>query len=669
MQSIIRVMIFATGASFLLIGMPFLPDQAPSHANVLLDEGLERRPNPPLYPDLKRALDALSDNDIKAASMIRAKMPAGLQRQILSYAIAGSQLVSAKEIGEIRKELAGWPGLDGLRKLEERAVFRDNPPPGIVFSLLGETQPETPEGTIALVKAFRDTGQRQKASALIATLWRGDTMYRAIEDRIMADFSDMLSADDHKARMTLLLYAEKPKQARRFAALAGTMPLFEAFSAIINGNSDAGARLKAAGVKSSKDPAFLYLRIRHLRQSDKYTQAALLLKEAPRDRSLLVNSGKWWTEQRIVSRGLIEIGELKAAYQLVGRPLAESSTDIVEAEFHAGWYALRFLKDRNLATRHFSRILAVSDQPLALSRGFYWLARSQSDNHAADAFFRKAAYYSGTFYGQLATARLKTHHLKIDEPVTSAEQQHHFFARNSVKAIRILEAIGHQGRAQRLIRVMAEELTSPAEIVMTHRLASANGGPPFALEIGKIAYRRGFDVPTLAWPMGAIPDTADTSGSGKALAYAVARQESAFNPGAISPANAKGLLQLLPNTAKHVAGRHKIAWRQDLLTRDPGYNATLGAHYLGQQISDFDGSYILTLVAYNAGPRRVREWVVRYGDPRGKSLGAAIDWIEQIPFSETRSYVQRVMENYQVYKARLGEASNIERDLTIGRVR
>ena len=172
-----------------------------------------------------------------------------------------------------------------------------------------------------------------------------------------------------------------------------------------------------------------------------------------------------------------------------------------------------------------------------------------------------------------------------------------------------------------------QELTSPGELAILSARAERTRGHQLSLQIGKLAFGRGIDVAALAFPVGVIPASANISGSGKALAYAIARQESAFNPAAISPANARGLLQILPGTAKGVAGRLGLAYSQERLTTDAAYNATLGAHYLGEQIGDFEGSYILTFIAYNAGPRRVPEWIARYGDPRGKSIDDVVDWI------------------------------------------
>jgi soluble lytic murein transglycosylase len=188
-----------------------------------------------------------------------------------------------------------------------------------------------------------------------------------------------------------------------------------------------------------------------------------------------------------------------------------------------------------------------------------------------------------------------------------------------------------------------------------------------SLRVGKWAAARGLEVGALAHPVGAIPSSANISMAGKALAYAIARQESEFNVSARSGAGALGILQLLPGTARDMARKVGVSFNQGRLTTDAGYNAQLGAAYLGEQLERFGGSYVLTFAAYNAGPTRARQWSERFGDPRGQSIEEVVDWIERIPFTETRGYVQRVMENYQVYRMRLSGSMNILDDLTRGR--
>ncbi|MDQ0454210.1 soluble lytic murein transglycosylase [Rhizobium paknamense] len=629
-------------------------------------------PQPVQASALKAGLDALSDRDGLKALAIRDSMPNGLDRHMLTWSIAMSGLpgIPSAEIARAQRELAGWPGLSAFRSNSEKALYRENPEPGAVIAAFGGTRPETTEGTIILARAHMTQGDQGKAAQLIKPLWRKETLDTATEDRILKEFGPLLSAADHKARMDLLMYRGRTSQAKRFAGLGQAQSLYAAWDAVLSKSSRAVALIKAVDARWASDPALLFARIEYQRRQENYEEAAKLLMQAPRDPAQLVNPGEWWNERRIVARGLADDGKFRAAYQVAARHSATDPVDIVDAEFHAGWYALRGLNDPRTASQHFRRILSASNRPLSASRAYYWLGRAdeaQGNSAAAREDFAKAADYPGTFYGQLAGARLKRTRLDIRYPSPTQEERSHFANREAVEAIDRYEAAGHGWRAASLYRALAEQLDSPGELALLAAKAERAGNHQLSLQIGKTAYGRGINVPALAFPVGVIPASANISGSGKALAYAIARQESAFNPAAVSAANAKGLLQLMPATAKAVAQRHGLAFAPDKLTQDAAYNATLGAHYLGEQIDAFGGSYILTFVAYNAGPKRVPEWMGRYGDPRGMPIDDVVDWIERIPFPETRSYVQRVMENYQIYKTRLGQQPDIEHDLRFGR--
>ena len=240
-------------------------------------------------------------------------------------------------------------------------------------------------------------------------------------------------------------------------------------------------------------------------------------------------------------------------------------------------------------------------------------------------------------------------------------------SREHYRAIQKLEAANYGWRAHIIYRHLARNLKSPGELALLALRAEKQGNHNLSLQVGKLAYTRGLTADTLAFPLGAIPKSAKISSVGKALAYAIARQESAFNPRAVSGAGARGLLQLLPGTAKGVARRSGLPYSKAGLTKNPGLNASLGAAYLAEQRAKFNGSYVLTFIAYNAGPRRATDWVAKYGNPRGRSVEEIVDWIERIPFTETRNYVMRIMENYQVYKTRIaGGKLTIERDLRAG---
>lgn len=626
----------------------------------------------PVNNDLKAGLDALSDKDPQLALSIRDSMrDSTLDRHILTWAIAVSGLkgVPSYEIASAAQELKSWPGLSRLRAYSERALYDENPAPSAVFAAFGDTAPETMQGAVILGRALVATGKQAQAAKYIRKVWRGEALDKATEDKILIEFSALLTPADHKARMDYLMYRGRVAQAKRFGDMGQAQSLYKAWSAVDAKVGNAGALLDAVDARWRGDAGLLFARIEFLRKQDKYAEAAALLEQMPPERSELVNSGEWWNEQRIVSRGLVDQGQFKPAYRIVANYAATSPTDIVEAEFHAGWYALRGLQDPTTAEQHFRKILQTSNGPISVSRAWYWLGRAAEAGGPGKSseFYAKAATFPGTFYGQLAAERLGRKTLNVTYPSPSADDRQRFLAREAVQAIARLESAGHGWRADILYLALADQLQSPGELAVLAARAEQSGDHHLSLQIGKIAYGRGIDVAALAFPVGVIPANANISGSGKALAYAIARQESAFDPAAVSAANARGLLQLLPGTAQAVAKRNNITYSKDKLTADAGYNATLGAHYLGEQIDAFGGSYILTFIAYNAGPKRVPEWIGRYGDPRGKSIDEIVDWIERIPFPETRNYVQRVMENYEVYKARLGQPTDIERDLIGGR--
>lgn len=633
-----------------------------------------QRPNNPnaVSGSLKGGLDALSKGDVSRARAIRDGMAKNsLDLQILTWAIAvsGAKGIPSLEIAAASHQLKGWPGLSTLRRHSERALYRENASPPQVVAAFGNTRPETPEGAIALTRALMATGQKKQAAGVMASLWRTNALDKSMESLILKTYSGLLTKKDHKRRMDMLLYRDRVTQADRVDGLADAQSLFKARAAVIRKSSKASALLKAVHRSWHNDPSYLFARIAFLRRGKKYEAAADLLLKAPRDSDALINTREWWVEQRIVSRALAEDGNLALAYKIAAHHVATRPVDVIEAEWHAGWFALRGFGDGKAASNHFQRVLDMATRPLSRSRAYYWLGRAAEAGGAGQAsdYFSRAAGYTATYYGQLAAARLKRSGLQVRYPSPTQSERSLFTSREAVRAIRRLNAVGHDNRATTLYLGLARELSNPGELAILTAMAEKQGNHRLSLQVGKIAFGRGLDVAALAFPVGVIPSSANISGSGKALAYSIARQESAFDKAAISKADARGLLQLLPGTAKLVAKKNGIAYSKSKLTRDAGYNATLGAHYLGDQISEFDGSYVLTFVAYNAGPGRAKEWLKRFGDPRGKPIDDVVDWVESIPFAETRNYVQRIMENYQVYKTRLGQKADIVGDLRFGR--
>ncbi|MER2537323.1 MAG: lytic transglycosylase domain-containing protein [Rhizobiaceae bacterium] len=620
---------------------------------------------------LKNGLDALSSGRVSDARAVRDGLAQNdLDRHILAWAIAmrGGTGVSSGEIAAASRALAGWPGQTTLRRNFESALFSERPSPQAVIGAFAGTEPLTTDGTIALARAHVALGNRKAALDVLAPFWRTKRLDGADEGRIIAEFGGLIPASDHRIRMERMLYADRIASAQRVANLAGAKPLADAWAAASRGDANA-ARLLAAVPSAQRSAGYSFAQARLLRRQEKFAQAAEIMLKAPRDRASLVDPDAWWIERRVLSRELLDKGDARNAYRVAAAHAAESPVNQADAEFHAGWYALRALKDAKAAQKHFARIAEVAEGPISRSRAYYWQGRAAEAGGGGDAkgYYRRAAAYGTTFYGQLAAERIGDRKLNVAYPSPSASDRATFTSREAVTAIARLEQAGRATLADRIYMELAGELKSPGELAQLAAMAERRGNHFLALKVGKIAAGRGLDIGALSHPVGAIPATADISGSGKALAYAIARQESEFNISAVSSAGALGLLQLMPGTAQQVAKKSGVPFSKARLTTDAGYNAMLGANYLGEQIGRFNGSYILTFIGYNAGPSRASQWVGRYGDPRGKDIDTVVDWIERIPFTETRSYVQRVMENYQVYKMRLTGSYDIEGDLINGR--
>ena len=620
---------------------------------------------------LKSGLDALSQGRAAVARKIRDSFPrTSLEHRILAWAIAmrGGYDVPSADIASASAMLTNWPGAKTLRRNSERAIFREKPEPKEAIAAFKGSTPETLEGVLLLARSHAALGEVSETRAALSAFWRNEKLEPQEEQRIIKEFGAIIPAADYRARMERMLYAERINSADRIAKLAEAEELAKAWTAVIRGAKNAPALLKAVPV-AQRGAGYAYAEAKLLRRNKKFSEAAEVMLKAPTDPASVIDADAWWLERRVLSRELADRGDMKTAYKIAAAHAAESPVNLADAEFHAGWYAFRGLNDAKAGARHFARIAEVADGAISLARGYYWLGRAAEAGAPGDpkAYYRKAAVYGTTFYGQLAAEHIGSAALNVDYPAPSGGDKNIFERREAIHAIRRLQQCGYNLHADILYKELAAKIINAREIALLAAMAEKRGSHDLALKIGKIATARGIDAGAVSHPVGAIPASADISDAGEALAYAIARQESEFNVGAVSHAGARGLLQLLPTTAKEVAKKAGLTYSKDRLTTDAGYNATLGSVFLGEQLGRFDGSYVLTFAGYNAGPGRAREWIKRYGDPRGKDVNAVVDWIEKIPFAETRAYVQRVMENYQVYKMRLSGTFDIEGDLVKGR--
>lgn len=629
----------------------------------------------PVSGSLESGLEALKKNDYEHALAIRNGMKRSLDRKILDWQIArsGARQVSSAFINRFMANMGAWPDARLLRIRAEQAMLREKPSAGQVFKAFNGAQPISTRGTILLARAYVSSGHKSKAAPLIRDVWRTRKLSKTMQAAIAVEFGKLLSKSDHKARIDTMLYEERVNDAQRLSRFVskGQNAVMNARSAVIRRRKNAGALLQKVPKNLRNDPSYIFARVQYLRRSKKWKAAAEVLLAAPRDPAKLVDPDEWWVERRLVSRKMLELGQSETAYRLAAGHSAQSPAKYAEAEFHAGWYALRFVRDPKKAMPHFKRIVTVGKSAITRSRGYYWLGRAADaagDKATAKKHYQQAAKFGSAYYGQLARAQLGESSLGLGAAPRPSKSDRAAFSENQqVKAISRLAGAGEINRTLPLFLNLSKTLPNPGQAALLTALAEKHGKHRYALIAGKQIARRWNEAAALAFPLNAIPrKTKITRGVEKPMVYAIARQESAFDPAAVSHAGARGLLQLLPSTAKATARRNKIKFSKTRLTTDAAYNATLGAAHLGELVGKFNGSYIMTFAGYNAGSRRVGEWVARFGDPRSRNVDA-IDWIERIPFTETRNYVQRITENLQVYRARLnGSGLQINKDLKRG---
>ncbi len=422
-------------------------------------------------------------------------------------------------------------------------------------------------------------------------------------------------------------------------------------------------------------PGTLLVRLKSLQREGANDDLWSLLRSIGTDSSDLADPNLWWDFRRGEVRHALSEDHPKTAYAIAKMHGPLEGDSLSGAEFLAGWIALRFLKDPHRAIPHFeaSRIAGFARTE---ARAEYWLGRAELELQAPDAaqaHFAEAAARFYTFYGALSRQALrKSNACEFRAPPQpSKEAIAAFVSEDAFKAIMIAKQLDMEAVLAGLVLDFARQIRDEGQMTLVLELAERAAPPHVAVRAAKIALLRGFAVEAYAYPT-LLPKFGQAGGNGKielAFLNALTRQESEFNPGTVSRVGARGLMQLMPQTAKQVAAAVKMKYELARLISDPSYNVTLGSAFLAQLLSGYDGSYVLSLAAYNAGPGRVAEWIKDFGDPRDKSVDP-IDWIERVPFTETRQYVHKILESTQLYRCRF-ESSNtkfqIVEDLHRGR--
>ncbi|GEO98208.1 lytic transglycosylase domain-containing protein [Methylobacterium haplocladii] len=577
-------------------------------------------------------------------------------------AIRAGTGVDLRRITAFLRDNAGWPAGPLVRRRAEERLLAEKKDPAQVRAYFATAKPETAPGKLALALAFKADGLDADAADLVRDLWRTESFGRAFEARVMDAMPGILGTIDHRTRMERALLKEDWEMAGRAAGYAGGSyaSLVRARRVVEAKGSGAPSALNAVPPSLRNDSSFMLSRAQYYRRAEKFEEAAKILAAAPTNPDVLVDGDEWWVERRIVARKLIDQGDAKTAYAITSGHSARTTEKRIEAEFHAGWIALRFSGDAKGAQAHFAKAAEIAETPISVARAAYWQGRAadQLGNASeARAFYERAAGQPIAYYGQLARARLGQSTFDLRRAADlDGDARKAFDDRLFVRALKLLSAAVMKDLALPLYIDAAKLLTSEAEVNALGDVALQARDARALVAIGKLATQRGLALDTHAYPTIGIPDYeafVAVPQVERAMVFAIARQESQFDPRAQSGVGARGLMQMMPATASRTAKRVSTAYEQGRLTSDPAYCARLGQAHLGELMEDWRGSYILAFASYNAGGGNVKKWIDAYGDPRKPGIDP-IDWVERIPFTETRNYVQRVMENLQVYRNRLG---------------
>jgi soluble lytic murein transglycosylase len=559
-----------------------------------------------------------------------------------------------------------WP-LRGTLQGQAERVMPDSYDAIAVVAWFKGRDPQTSKGATRLVEALLATGDTVRATQVARDAWLTLDFSANDEDDFLHSAGPYLRPADDIARLDTLLWDGDEDQAKRMLDRVDQDHRLEAQARMKLADQDRNAEAALADVPASlrRDPGLVYEVARYYRKQDEYDKAAAALDPPPLKAR---RPDKLWAEMENAARDALSEGSVSVAYRLAASHGSDNGDVFAEGEWLAGWVALRFLQEPDTALRHFSSLYKGTTSVFSKARGAYWAGRAEEARKnpaAADKWYKLAAGNLTIYYGQLAAMRLgESTALRIKtEPKPTPQETAAFDKDELVRVIRALNAIGVEQRTRSFLISLIRNADKLPEYRMIAILARQCDQPDLALMAAKYARNNGAEMADYLFPVIALPAGGKVE---NAFVLGLIRQESAFNAQAQSPAGALGLMQLMPDTAQQMAHKMNIAkFKAARLTTDPKFNVTLGRAYLDNLVDRFDGSYLLATAAYNAGPGRVRQWMDQYGDPRQADTDV-VDWIESIPYDETRNYVQRVMENLQVYRSRLTKgASNIalENDL------
>lgn len=599
---------------------------------------------------LAAALRAVASKDFDTARAQAAATRDQIVLDIVDWHRLRAGRGSWSEYASFLSRNADWPGLTLMRRRAE-AVLPANLPSGQIKAFFSRTKPQTARGTIL----YSATLNRAEAEAERARIWTTRTLSRAGRAQMLQRFGSELSAH-HAGRLDMLLWDGQTEAAEELLPLvgAGHAALGRARIALQERRNGVDAAIKAIPKAQAGDGGLAHDRFRWRRDKGLNPQAETLLLERSVSAASLGRPEAWASTRRALARQAMRDGRVTTAYRLASQHHLTSGSHYADLEWLSGYLALTALGEPKRALAHFDRFRKAVETPISLGRAGYWIGRAfeaAGDTSSARKSYAYGANFQTSFYGQLAAERagVRPDQSIAKNPGLPAYRNAGFARSTPVQAARQLHAAGDSVLALRFLLHVEESLGRKESAGLAH-LALDMGQTAAAVKISKRLVREGVIYPQIYYPV--TPLAREAKLVRPELAMAIARQESELNPRAISPVGARGLMQLMPRTAQKVAQQLGMEYSSARLIQDPAYNGRLGTQYLADMRVRYGGSDLLAAAAYNAGPSRVDAWLARYGDPRRPGVDA-IDWIEHIPFRETRNYVMRVLESQHVYRARI----------------
>lgn len=625
---------------------------------------------------LSRALPLLAVGDWDGASQAArgARDDASVVRDIIEWHRLRAGLGDFADYWAFLDRRGDWPGLPLLRAKGE-ATIPNGAGADKVIAYFRDARPQTPAGGLALIRALRARNETKVAAAEAVRMWQEMVLDADTEAELLLVHEQTL-APYHIARLDRLLWEGETKAAERMIprVTSGWRILAAARLALRTEAKGVDALVAAVPEGLADDPGLAWERVRW-RLSKRLPDAAIDLMQARSSSAKsLGRPGVWAGTRANLARDQMRRGNARVAYRLAARHHLSATVDAAnyaDLEWLAGYIALRSLNDPKTALDHFQALRVAVSTPISLSRAAYWEGRAHEALGRAEtarAAYAFGAEFQSAYYGLLAAekAGLPFDPALADQPRPLADWRKAGFARSTVlRAALLLHAAGAEDLARRFLLHLGESQDAAGYAAMA-ALAQSLEAPDFAVLIAKQAAGRGVILPDAYFPNPKIvPDALPVP---RALALSIARRESEFDPQVISHAGARGLMQIMPGTAKMMAAKTGLPYDLARLTADPAYNARLGSTYLAQLIEEFGDTPVLVAAGYNAGPGRPRAWLTDLGDPRAPGIDA-VDWVEQVPYSETRNYIMRVMEALVIYRTRLEGPKSAPRlsDLLKGR--